>query len=76
MSRKEFEVYYAREQLPCLSSVKERHWQTWMEAQATLLSAHGPVTMLTMPAINANSCITPEAKAYYDSLKKDADTPP
>ena len=46
MSRKEFEAYYAREQLPCLSSVKERHWQTWMEAQARLLAAHGPATMI------------------------------
>lgn len=48
MSRAEFEKYYADNQLPCLSSVKERHWQTWMEAQATLLSAHGPVVMMTM----------------------------
>ena len=48
MSREQFEAYYNREQLPCLSSVKERHWQTWLEAQATLLSAHGPVVMLTM----------------------------
>jgi hypothetical protein len=42
MSREQFEAYYAREQLPSLSSVKERHWQTWLEAQATILAAHGP----------------------------------
>lgn len=46
MSRAEFDAYYQREQLPCLSSVKERHWQTWLEAQATLLSAHGPAVEL------------------------------
>lgn len=58
MSRQQFEQYYAREQLPCLSSVKERHWQTWLEAQTTLLAAHGPVTMLTMD----NVAIMPSVK--------------
>lgn len=48
MSRQQFEKYYADNQLPCLSSVKERHWQTWMEAQATLLAAHGPVVFMEL----------------------------
>lgn len=49
--REQFEKYYRDAGLPCLSTTKENHWKTWLEAQATLLSAHGPVTMLTVDEI-------------------------
>ena len=48
MSRDQFDRYYDEAGLCCLAGVKEKHWQTWLKAQEVLLSAHGPVTMLTM----------------------------
>ena len=57
--REQFERYYADKQLPCLSSVKERHWQTWMEAQAALLAAHGPVTMMYFNEVGQQVAVMP-----------------
>jgi hypothetical protein len=55
----EFLKYYADAGLPCMESTKKNHWNTWLEAQATLLSAHGPVTMLRMDEI----AVMPEVKS-------------
>ena len=51
MSRKQFEEFYESVGGCLLSTVKELHWRTWMAAQDALLSAHGPVTMLTMAEV-------------------------
>lgn len=51
MSRKQFEEFYESVGGCLLSTVKELHWRTWLAAQDALLSAHGPVTMLTMDNI-------------------------
>lgn len=48
MSREQFLVYYEREKLPLSETAKENHWKTWQAAWDALLSAHGPVVMLTL----------------------------
>ena len=58
MSRKQFEEFYESVGGCLLSQVKELHWRTWLAAQDALLSAHGPVTMLTMD----NVAIMPSVK--------------
>jgi hypothetical protein len=56
--REQFEAFYESVNGCLLATVKEGHWRTWLAAQDALLSAHGPVVMLTMD----NTVMMPDAE--------------